>query len=87
METSQQRRVPDHMVHGGLTLVTCGLWLVSWVSMAMVMRGEVWRCTRCRAPQTGRSGVTLAPEPARVAEVRVEPPVSVIRTERMEKVA
>ncbi len=80
-ETPQQRKTPDHLVHGVLTLLTGGLWAVSWASMCLVMRAEVWRCARCRAPQTlhlpVRPGVTVVPEP----------PVSVIRTDRLEKVA
>ena len=52
METRQQRRIPEHLVHGTLTVLTCGLWGVSWLSVSMVMRGEPWRCRRCRAPQS-----------------------------------
>lgn len=95
METRQQRRVPEHIVHGTLTVLTCGLWGVSWLSMSVVMKGEPWRCTRCRAPQSdppAKGPVAFSaeaePEMGRVILPGAPAqPVSVIQTERLERVA
>jgi len=87
--------MPEHLVHGVLTVLTCGLWGVSWLSISVVMKGERWRCMRCRAPQSedpARGPVEffaeVTPEMGRVISPgSAPPPLSVIRTERLEKVA
>jgi hypothetical protein len=42
------RRIePEHGCHAMLTLITAGLWLVSWLSVVLVARLSPWRCPRC----------------------------------------
>jgi len=36
-----------HGVHLFLTIVTCGLWLVSWVSIFIGHQIRPWRCVQC----------------------------------------
>lgn len=40
----------DHIHHGihfFLTIITFGLWLVSWASIALYHRLRPWRCPQC----------------------------------------
>ncbi|MEQ1860900.1 MAG: hypothetical protein ABMA13_13275 [Chthoniobacteraceae bacterium] len=63
------RRIqPEHLWHLVLTILTAGLWLVSWVAVVIVARYSPWRCPRCewhlpravamgaRKPASKRSG-------------------------------
>lgn len=50
-----------HGVHLFLTIVTCGLWLVSWVSAYVIRQLRPWQCQHCghyaslgRGARTGR---------------------------------
>ena len=36
-----------HGVHLFLTVITLGLWLVSWVSIAFYHKLRPWRCQQC----------------------------------------
>lgn len=37
----------NHHVHLVLSIVTCGLWLVSWVSIFIGHQIRPWRCQQC----------------------------------------
>ena len=38
---------PNHILHLLLTLVTCGLWSISWILLSIAP--VVWRCSQCGA--------------------------------------
>jgi hypothetical protein len=40
-----------HGVHFLLSVLTCGLWLVSWVSIYIGHRFRPWRCVQCGWPK------------------------------------
>jgi hypothetical protein len=37
----------NHGLHLFLSIITVGLWLVSWISLAIVHRLRPWRCLHC----------------------------------------
>lgn len=42
-----KRYYPDHRWHLLLSILTAGLWLVSWASVIVIARVHPWRCQRC----------------------------------------
>jgi hypothetical protein len=68
-----RRFYPEHSWHAFLSIVTGGLWLISWVSVAIVAKLQPWRCQRCgwhlprtaviRAPRSRYSTVDTEPSP------------------------
>ena len=39
------RKTPNHILHFLITIVTCGVWLIVWISIAS--EKKPWRCSRC----------------------------------------
>jgi len=37
----------NHSIHLARSIFTCGLWLISWVWIALWKRLRPWRCHRC----------------------------------------
>jgi hypothetical protein len=40
---------PNHALHGVLSLLTCGWWLLGWLFIVIIHR-DLFRCTRCGSP-------------------------------------
>jgi len=45
-----ERAETHHGVHFFLTVVTFGLWLVSWIASSIGHRIRPWRCLQCNWP-------------------------------------
>ena len=37
----------NHMLHLALSILSLGLWTISWVSLAIGIRKNPWRCKHC----------------------------------------
>ena len=48
-EMTFYRRTIDHKLHFILSILTGGLWLVSWLSLILLRNEEKWTCTNCEA--------------------------------------
>lgn len=41
------RNRPNHWLHLGLSILTFGLWAISWISLTIGLRRHPWRCEHC----------------------------------------
>jgi hypothetical protein len=46
-----------HTLHLGLSILTCGLWLVSWIALCIGKLIRPWRCEHCgwHSPEFNRA--------------------------------
>jgi hypothetical protein len=46
-----------HWFHAVMTIITCGLWIVSWIAIVIGRRIWPWRCKHCgwNDPDFGRT--------------------------------
>lgn len=44
----------NHPLHLALSVITLGLWAVSWLSLCIGRRFQPWRCCECGDAQTFR---------------------------------
>ena len=42
-----KREKPNHALHLFLSVITAGMWLISWLSVAIMANYQPWQCQRC----------------------------------------